>query len=126
MKTISECASNGLIIVANVDDEGKPTGKYLVFSASGAWTQGFFNSPAEAIAAIEKAQSEFWEVLNRHAFETLVIVMKPDHNEKLENEFFVFTDTGHYKAGPSSLDEAYQWVREQVSKNRLGSKKRPS
>ena len=112
MKTISECAHNGFIIVAQVDKVGNLSGKYLVFSTSGAWTQGLFNSPAEAIAAIEEAEEALWEVLSQHAFEGFLIVVKRDHHDKLKNEFFVFSKAGVYEAGPFTLEEMHKWIDE--------------
>jgi hypothetical protein len=127
MKTIYECASNGLIIVADVDNKGNPTGKYSVFSASGAWTQRSFSTPAEAIVAIKKAKGALWELLSQKQYEGFVIVAELDDDKELTDKFYVFTLSANYETEdlPTealSLAKAHEWIKnpENVGKQPQG------
>ena len=117
MKTISQCATNGFIIIAEVGKDDELTGKFLKLNVSGALMEGPFDDPIGAMTAIEKAEPVSLAALSDHAYKGFFIVAELIGKTKTTGRFLVFTDAGVYKPPPHpSAEAAMQWIKDELLK----------
>ena len=118
INTISDCAANGFIIIAEVGKDDKLTGKFLKLNVSGALTEGSYDDLKDAMTAIEEAEPVSLAELSDHAYKGFFIVAELD-GKKTTGCFLVFSASGVYKPPPHfSPEDAMNWIEKEL-KNRI-------
>ena len=125
MKTISECAHNGFIIIAEVKDK-KLTERFVIIDGSGVISTRSYVSPREAMIEIDTQQplpemkDQILASLSVHAYDGFVIVAQIDSNNKETISFFIFTNAGVYEAGPfPSFEKAKKFIDDKKTLERI-------
>ena len=126
MKTIAECAADCFIIIAEVDEKGLLTKRFLIIDGSGVVSTRSYVSPREAMVEIDTRQplpvmkDQILASLSVHAYEGFVIVAQIDSNNEETISFFIFTNAGVYEAGPFPLfEKAQKFIEDKKAMERI-------